>query len=159
TEKFKAGLGLEFLSGRDQDAEAGENGAFTPFYGTNHKFNGWMDYFYVSNHLNSVGLMDLYIPLAYSTGKWTLQAIPHLFQATARVLDPADPQKELDAGLGTELDLMAQYKISPVASLSLGFSAMDGTETLQALKGGDHEKLSTWGWMMLDIKPFVKLKE
>lgn len=159
TGKFKAGLGFEFLSGRDQDAAAEENGAFTPLYGTNHKFNGWMDYFYVGNHINSVGLLDLYVPLSYTTGKWTFQAIPHLFQATARVLDPLDLQEELDAALGTELDLTAHYKISPMAGLSLGFSVMDGTETLQTLKGGDHEKISTWGWVMLDIKPFLKLEK
>ncbi len=33
--------------------------AFTPLYGTNHKFNGWMDYFYVGNHGSSIGLQDI----------------------------------------------------------------------------------------------------
>src|SRR5690606_13583402 len=49
--KYKLGktafsLGFETLSGTD--AAGGEkNNSFFPLYGTNHKFNGLMDYFYV----------------------------------------------------------------------------------------------------------------
>ena len=64
------GLGFELLSGTDQDGES-KNKSFTPLYGTNHKFNGWMDYFYVGNHGGSVGLVDLSFTLAYAKDKFS----------------------------------------------------------------------------------------
>ena len=63
TEKFKAGLGYEFLSGKDQDDLSTDYKSFTPLFGTNHAFNGLMDYFYVNNHTNSVGLSDVFLKL------------------------------------------------------------------------------------------------
>ena len=41
-----------------EDKDYKENNSFTPFYGTNHKFNGHMDYFYVGNHIGNVGLRE-----------------------------------------------------------------------------------------------------
>jgi hypothetical protein len=41
--------GFELLSGTDLQ-EPDKNSAFTPWFGTNHRFNGHMDYFYVGNH-------------------------------------------------------------------------------------------------------------
>ena len=57
-DKVTLGLGAEIISGND--GAAGETGAFFPLYGTNHKFNGHMDYFYVGNHANSIGLTDIH---------------------------------------------------------------------------------------------------
>ena len=54
-------LGTEWLSGTDFDEDTSKNHSFSPFYGTNHKFNGFMNYFFVGNHFNSVGLKDFYI--------------------------------------------------------------------------------------------------
>lgn len=54
-------LGAEPISGNNNGTPSdGNNNAFTPFYGTNHKFNGLMDYFFVGNHQNDVGLWDVY---------------------------------------------------------------------------------------------------
>ncbi len=47
TDKFKAGLGYEYLSGKDQDDTDSTIKSFNPIFGTNHGFNGFMDYFYV----------------------------------------------------------------------------------------------------------------
>ena len=58
TLKMGITAGYEYLSGNSYDKND-KVYAFTPFYGTNHKFNGFMDYFYVSNHINSVGLNPL----------------------------------------------------------------------------------------------------
>src|SRR5690625_7951864 len=62
-------VAAELQSGNDYGAPSnGKNKSFTPLYGTNHKFNGHMDYFYVGNHLNNVGLLDLYIGSTIKTG-------------------------------------------------------------------------------------------
>jgi hypothetical protein len=95
TEKFTAGLGYEFMSGHSQtDTSAAYNRidhAFTPFYGTNHKFNGHMDHFYVGNWSTfgktNVGLQDIYINAKYTAEKYWVEAAVHLFSATADVWD------------------------------------------------------------------------
>ena len=53
---WKTGVGAEYLSGTDMDENSGDLKSFTPLFGTNHGFNGFMDYFYVGNHQNTVGL-------------------------------------------------------------------------------------------------------
>src|SRR5690606_32285082 len=77
--EFTFGLGAELLSGTDMDTTSDKLNSFNPLFGTNHKFNGWMDYFYVGNHINSVGLLDISVPLKYQKEKVTLQLVPHLF--------------------------------------------------------------------------------
>jgi len=91
TDKFTAGAGYEYMSGNSQtDTSASynrTNHAFTPFYGTNHKFNGHMDYFYVGNHGGSVGLQDIYLKLKYKTDKFWVGADVHMFSAANDVWD------------------------------------------------------------------------
>ena len=59
TNEVKAGLGYEYLSGKDQTDTENIIKSFNPIFGTNHAFNGFMDYFYVGNHKNTVGLQDV----------------------------------------------------------------------------------------------------
>ena len=69
SDKWTFGIGVEMISGNDNGAPSnGENKAFTPFYGTNHKFNGLMDYFFVGNHLGNVGLNDTFISSNFKLG-------------------------------------------------------------------------------------------
>ena len=69
TQSFKAELGFEYFSGKDQKDTDSKIKSFTPLFGTNHGFNGFMDYFYVGNHLNNVGLQDAFIKLNYNINK------------------------------------------------------------------------------------------
>ena len=55
TKEWSLGLGMEQLSGKDSNASSTDIKSFAPLFGTNHKFNGFMDYFYVGNHANSGG--------------------------------------------------------------------------------------------------------
>src|SRR5690606_1080124 len=66
---WTTGVGFEYLSGNRQGAVSTVQRSFTPWFGTNHKFNGNMDYFYVGNHLNSTGLVDGYGKIMYKKGK------------------------------------------------------------------------------------------
>ena len=68
--KTSVGLGIEISSGNNNGVPSdGINKAFTPFYGTNHKFNVLMDYFYVGNHKDNVGLKDFYINSNFKLSK------------------------------------------------------------------------------------------
>lgn len=152
------GLGAETLSGTSQKEKKENqnytNKSFNPFYGTNHKFNGFMDYFYVSNHLNSVGLNDLFLSANYKQNKTSVSLTAHLFSTAADVLKPNQTETVLlGKNLGTELDLVYSYKINEIANVSVGYSQMFGSETLQVLKGGDHKQTNNWVWAMVSFRP------
>lgn len=161
SEKWGGALGWELLSGTSEvdkkDANY-TNHSFNPFYGTNHKFNGSMDYFYVGNHINSVGLNDLFGTLSYKNGKFNAGLTPHFFLAASDVVDPTDATKTMDKALGTEIDLMAGYKLADNVTLSAGYSQMFGTNTLQKLNAGsDYNATNNWAWVMISFKPdFLK---
>jgi len=146
---FKVGLGYEYLSGKDTNDADADIKTFAPLFGTNHKFNGWMDYFYVG-YGNSTGLQDINATFAYKKGKFSAVLKPHLFSAAADVYNGTD---KMDASLGTEIDLNLGYKISKNIKFNAGYSKMIGTETLEVLKGGDKGENSSWTWMMFTIKP------
>lgn len=157
-DNFKATAGLEMLSGNSELTNNTENQSFTPFYGTNHKFNGHMDYFYVGNHINSVGLNDYFLRGVYKKGAYTFVADVHYFQSNADVRDDAEFAKSgktvaADNHLGTELDLSLAYNISKGVSMKLGYSYLEPTETLTYLKGGNVNERNDWGWFMIVFKP------
>jgi hypothetical protein len=103
TSKVGFGLGLEMISGND--ADAGETGAFFPLYGTNHKFNGLMDYFYVGNHANSIGLVDIHASANFTLNKTSSLMIKALNFSGEQAL--ASGEKSL----GTEIDIVFKKKL------------------------------------------------
>lgn len=154
SDNWKGNVGIEMLSGTDND-EMEDNNSFTPLFGTNHKFNGHMDYFYVGNHVGNVGLQDIYGGLNYSKGKYSFGSAIHIF-STAADLYSVDGKE--DAYLGTELDLSFGYKYSKSVTFKMGYSQMFASDSMEVLKGvNDAEKAACWGWIMLVFKPnFLK---
>lgn len=148
---FNLGIGAEYLSGTDMNRTDTDIKAFNPLFGTNHKFNGWMDYFYVGNHINSVGLLDVNLPIKYQKEKLTLQLIPHVFSSAATVVDSMGNGK--DNYLGTEIDFSLGYKIAENIDFQLGYSQMFATETMEVLKGGNKDNTTNWAWAMFVFKP------
>ena len=167
SDNFKAGLGFEILSGNDlTNANRTDENAFAPLYGTNHKFNGWMDYFYVGNHGSSVGLQDFYAKLLYKQGKFFAKLIPHYFMPAGKgtYVDMNGNTQNLGA-LGAEVDLWLGYNIVPkVASIQFGYSQMFATESMYGLKGvgisaNNGMGTNNWAWIMLDLKPKFLFKK
>lgn len=151
---FKADLGFEYLSGKDQNDGDPKVKSFAPLFGTNHAFNGFMDYFYVGNHKNSVGLQDLYAKFTFDKNKWQVAVIPHIFNSAATVYN-LNSFEEFDDYLGTELDIMATYKADKNFVISAGFSKMFGTETMEYLKGGNSSNDNNWAWVMVSFNPQI----
>ncbi|RBW56544.1 hypothetical protein DS884_13840 [Tenacibaculum sp. E3R01] len=148
TDKIKLGLGMELLSGNDYNTPDNKNYAFTPFYGTNHKFNGLMDYFYVGNHANNVGLLDVYMKVNYKLNpKSSLTTFIHNFSAAADINTTVSKQ------LGTELDIVYGYKFTKEIGIKAGYSHMFPTEGMEILKGNNDNNTNNWGWVMVTIKP------
>jgi len=163
TDNLKATVGFEMLSGNSETDTTYEgsktNNAFAPLYGTNHKFNGWMDYFYVGNHGNNVGLNDAYLMLDYKKGKFLAGGHFHYFMANADVKDvvnstPTDI-KSMSSGLGMELDTYVGYKYTKGVLFKAGVSGMFDTETLRVVKGNNAAfGASNWSaWVMMVMKP------
>ena len=156
-ENFSLTPGFEYLSGTSQrdaiNPTYNEINSFNPFYGTNHKFNGHMDYYYVGNHINNVGLQDIYLKANYSKNKLSAGADLHFFSAAADILNPNDLSKNMDNNLGQELDLYIGYKLATGVTLNVGYSQYFTTETTLQLKGGNKDETSNWAWVSLTFKP------
>jgi hypothetical protein len=153
TDSFKAGLGYEFLSGKDMNDGSTKLKSFNPIFGTNHGFNGFMDYFYVGNHQNSVGLQDAYIKLNYNVKKWQFALSPHVFSAPNKVITPLND--ELDSYLGTEVDFTTTFNFKKEIVLTGGYSQMFGSETLEFLKAGSASHTNNWAWLMISVNPRI----
>lgn len=124
---------------------------FNPIYGSHHKFYGMMDFFYVSTYINGFtpGLQNLYAGATYSPAKeLNLKATYH-YMAIATDLKP------IDKTLGHDIDIEGSYQIMKDVRLSLGFSYMVGTESMEKLKRADDDNRLRWGWFSLNISPRI----
>mgnify|MGYP005748472691 FL=1 len=140
-------LGFEKLSGTEPQSSE-KNNSFFPLYGTNHKFNGYMDYFYVGNHANNVGLKDLYGKILLPVGKASLESKIHFFSSHASL---GEGQSNY---LGTELDLVFIKSLGKNVKMYLGYSQMFASESMSSLKGGiESSPVNNWGWAMLIVNP------
>ncbi|MCM0667894.1 alginate export family protein [Flavobacterium tyrosinilyticum] len=154
TNSFKAGLGYEFLSGKDSNDGSTVIKSFNPIFGTNHGFNGYMDYFYVGNHLKNVGLQDIFIKLNYNVNKWQFALIPHVFLAAADVVNVPLNEK-MDSYLGTEIDATFGYNFKKDITLTGGYSQMFGSKTMEFIKTGDAGHTNNWAWLMVSVNPRI----
>lgn len=144
------GLGFEILSGTDQ-AGSSKNNSFFPLYGTNHKFNGFMDYFFVGNHANNVGLNDFYAKAVFKTGeKSNVLTKIHYFGANADFLNGEDKY------LGTEIDLVFTQKIAKDIKMNIGYSHMFASESMSLIKDGrPSDNTNNWAWLQFTIQPTI----
>jgi hypothetical protein len=152
-DKFTLGLAFQYLSGNDQLNPDEKDHEFFTLFGTGHKFNGWMDYFYAGSGHKAVGLLDINLPVKYTQGKWTGELRIHAFQSAADVKDIDAPTEAMNPYLGTEVDLGVMYTFSPDLMILGGYSRMFATETMQAIKGGDYKTGQHWAWLMLNFSP------
>ncbi len=151
--KWNAGVGFEMMSGNDivdggTDLET--NNAFNPFYGTNHKFNGLMDYFYVGNHYNNVGLVDVYVRGGLVMGKSKFILAFHNFMMNGSITIASEVQS---SQLGSELDFVYVYSLSKAVNIKAGYSQMFAAESMELIKTGNYENTNNWAWLMLTFKP------
>lgn len=149
--QFGLGLGAEFQSGNDSGFPGNEkNHAFTPLYGTNHKFNGLMDYFYVGNHLNNVGLIDLHGNLKYN-----FSSKSNLNLAVHQILSAAEMKKEASKNLSFEVDLTASYQLQKHVGLQAGYSHFFASKGIETLQNNFDGNTNNWAWVMMTINPVL----
>jgi hypothetical protein len=154
-------LGFDYLSGDDPGTAKVEG--WSPKYGTNHKFYGFMDYFYVGNghggvNEKSAGLLDVYLKTTFKLSeKTTLMGDLHYFASAADRTNQAT-QKVYGGTLGTELDLVVSHVLAKGVVLKAGYSQIFGmTETMKQLKFGNPDQkiegMQSWAWVMMAFTP------
>ncbi len=148
SEKIGLGIGTELISGNKANT-TDKTEAFFPLFGTNHKFNGFMDYFYVGNHANAIGLADIHASANFELGDKSSLLVKALNFRGEQEL--ASGQKSL----GTEIDLVFTQKFNGY-SVVMGYSQLFASEGIYELKGvaeSDAASSQNWAWAMLVIKP------
>jgi hypothetical protein len=158
--RLRATAGFEIFSGTPTNDPA-ENRSFSPMYGTNHLFNGYMDLFYVGgSHENSVGLRDFYLKGRYDFGpKFFVQTDGHLFYAQADVYRPGISEERMDSYLGSELDVSVGYLFNQAISLQGGYSHFFSTDTFEVIQNnGSLKNTQNWAYLMLIFRPTMKNK-
>ena len=128
---------------------------FSPLYGSHHKFYGAMDFFYVSTYYNGFtpGLQNYYAGVSYKPiSKLKFDAAYHYFAIATNT-------KTLKKPLGHEIELTAAFTPIKEVTVSLGYSYMHGTKTMEQLKRVDSDRHLHWAWLNLIVKPrFLHIK-
>ena len=157
-------VGIDHLSGTSITDT--KDNSFDPLYGTNHKFYGFMDYFYVGNFhgqaATTSGLNDVFVKTSFKlSDKTSLNAHGHFFSSPASLHNPSDTSQEIDKYLGTELDLVLVWKPAKNVVVNLGYSQMWAASSMEAIKvtPGDHSALNNWAWLMVDFAPIIFQKD
>ena len=140
---LQVNAGYDYLSGGSTLNKAK---AFNALYGTHHKFYGAMDFF---PGIFAYGLHDIQAGAASLLMPWLSARLDYHFFLTAK------QAYDFSKSLGHELDLQLTAKVMKDVTLSGGYSAFLGTETMDALKGGSHDKWQGWGWLQVNINPRV----
>lgn len=165
TRKVGILTGYDYLSGDDYFVVRSHGGLglvqhkvikyFNPVYGSHHKFYGLMDFFYVQNFHEgfSPGLQNLYAGATYSPIKGLN------LNATYHYLAMATNLKGINKTLGHDVDFEASYQILKDAKVSLGFSYMASTETMEKLKRAEENKDLKWAWFSLVVSPRIISKK
>jgi hypothetical protein len=171
-------IGGDYASGTSLE-NAGKDNAWNPLYGTNHKWYGYMDYFYVGNGhgqfsdysdpanptgFRTTGLIDIYLKTNFRLAeRHTLAAHGHYFASPVQLYStkPGDAPNtnELGSGLGIEIDLVYKFIVQKDFNIHVGYSHLLPTESMEAIKNGSlmdgraSGVTNNWAYVMIQFKP------
>lgn len=159
--KLRFAAGIEILSGTPTN-DLSENKSFSPLYGTNHLYNGYMDLFYVGGtHENNVGLKDIYLKGRHDLNpSFFIQTDAHFFSSYADVYTNFVSGELMDKRLGTEIDLSFGLIFNQAISLQGGYSQFFHTDTIEqlVLPNGSLKNNQNWAYLMLIVRPTMPNK-
>ncbi|TRX59004.1 hypothetical protein FNH22_10770 [Fulvivirga sp. M361] len=148
-------VGVEMVSG-DDESTADKNETWKQQFGTNHKFYGLMDFFYVGEQ-PSMGLNDIFVKTAFKTGKKSkLLTHIHYFSTNQEFTDEvAESGETADGYLGTEIDLIYDLKVSPEFNVKVGYSQLFADDSFELFKTGSSDETNNWAWLQLTLKTSI----
>ena len=108
-----------------------------------------MDFFFVQAFSDSFspGLQNLYAGATYTPIKGLD------FSATYHYLAVATNLENKNKTLGHDIDIEASYQVLKDARISLGFSYMTSTKTMEDLQRTEDGKNLKWAWFSLVVSP------
>jgi len=124
---------------------------FNPLYGSHHKFYGAMDFFYLSTYYGGLtpGLHNL-----QAGGTWT--PIPRLsVNAAYHYMATMVKVPDCSYTLGHMMELGASWSIMKDVKLSVGYTFMRGTSTMERLKRTTADRQLHWGWISFRVNPRI----
>ncbi|MBP1618519.1 MAG: hypothetical protein H6Q14_2346 [Bacteroidetes bacterium] len=143
---FVLALGSDYYSGSKYDIDSQKSKTFNKLYGVSHSFNGSIEYW---TSLPTRGLVDVYGGLTYiPSKKFNIDATFHSFSLAQEY--SADNKRK---GLGSEVDITANYLVSPDFSLQGGWSKYFTTDLTKTIKGVSGTVKTDWAYIMLTFKP------
>lgn len=150
---IELGAGLDYMSGDGKNTSA-----FDIMYGARHKYNGWMNYYVISQSTKDGGLIDLNANIKWSINKHhSLYASFHQFWLEFPSYDYmlGGDYSYLNKNLGAELDLNYTYKYNKSFNIQAFFGYYFATETTEFVKGIARGKSTSpyWASVMLTFKP------
>lgn len=144
---WSATLGGDLYSGSRSDIEPSKSNTFNKLYGANHVFNGSMEYW---TSVPAQGLKDLYASVKFAPNKkFDIDLAYHNFSLV-------HPHAKIDKkGLGSEIDITTNYRVSPQFAVQGGWSAYFTTGTTDILKNqeGTETRFPHWAYVMLTFNP------
>ncbi|TNE73731.1 hypothetical protein EP331_03545 [bacterium] len=149
---FSTTLGFELLSGTDAADVGVKNNSFQPLYGTNHRFNGFMDFFYVGGRNPAQGLVDVYSlnRFNFASNKFMILGL-HYFMSHA--------ESNIEKFLGVEADLSFGWVVNKTFSIQAGYSHLFAGENLAILQGNTNpSNMPNWAYVMLIFRPHSAAK-
>lgn len=155
--KVFLGLGIDYISGNNNNTPGTASHSFSTLYATNHKFYGYMDYFTnLPIDTKQRGLIDPYFRLGIIADKKTTTTIDfhHFLLANRNHID--DHKYNV---LGNEIDLLCDYKVSSLINLQGGYSMMFATTNMESLKTGSSNNYNSWAFLMLKVSPIFFMQE
>ncbi len=160
TKKLKVSANIDTYSGHDWSGDFDTFTAFNRLLAGGHAHLGFIDYF-TSADLREVrwaGIHDLFVQGEYTISpKFNLQATLHYFMLNKPHLRVAGPDlySTVSKGLGTEIDLVMNYRVNQTLTLQFAFSTIFPTQTLKTLKltGAPSSEFSYYSYLSLLFTP------
>jgi hypothetical protein len=92
-------------------------------------------------------LQNIYAGIDYwPIDKLKLNATYHFYATETKL-------SNYDKPLGHEISLSASYKPLKEVEISLGYTFMKGTKTMEALKRVDQDHCLNWAWLNVVVRP------
>jgi hypothetical protein len=153
-DELSAQAGIDYYSGTSYSDTVGvgtkTSHTFNKLYGTNHSFNGSMEYW---TTLPSGGLMDYYAGATYKISKeLSLDITGHLFFLAENMYQGKKLLNNKD--LGSEIDLTFNYQWSKEVAIQGGYSRyFPSTSTTLFSSITTSTYAPQWAYVMLTVKP------
>jgi hypothetical protein len=148
---WKFGLGGDLISGNDN--EGSYYNTFSPSYGTNHKFYGYMDYFInIPGNTFRLGLNDFYAKIFYQPDVSKFSGSVDIHHFTSNQFFPKTTTSGSEvievSSFGQEIDVTIKYNFIKGTTLTWGGSAFIPGEFIRIFFLGGTD-VAFWSYVMI----------